>query len=50
MEKKNIFTREADDPEVIKNEEVGQTLEKTGDQPEESEEESGQSISLIKEK
>ncbi|MCR4723184.1 MAG: hypothetical protein K5629_05350 [Eubacteriales bacterium] len=50
MEKKNILPIDKDDPEVIKKEDMAQTLEMTGEQSEESEEESGQSISLVKEK
>lgn len=50
MEKKNILPIDKDDPEVIKKEDMAQTLEMTGEQSEESEKESGQSISLVKEK
>ncbi|MBR4394953.1 MAG: hypothetical protein IK026_05525 [Eubacteriaceae bacterium] len=50
MEKKNIPAIGKDDPEAIRKEDVAQTLEMTGEQPEESVEEAGQSISLVKEK
>lgn len=50
MKKKNIFTSDKDDSEEIKKEGVAQTLEMSEEQPEESGEEIGQSISLVKEK